>query len=457
MLPVDLDVDVEVDFKEDSANGMYTATSDDLGLEWDFTARTAMIPPVMACWEVDDLSESEDDWPSFVVQSAQLELTSKKDHKVLNAIDLVYTDAENLFRYYTPNWNKSQVVQRRHNHGCTWVPMCVLQEAINRVTSTEDAVGARVVVNAQKVPPTKQITVPKAHLIIRGVAAKGAWTSVDDEDEATTDDLLLKPVAYIKANFTGSPLFAFELPKPSTRSAATPMASGGDANSMVSGYAVIASADSQGLIWEFTEDDWNWIPQRARNAYSRILDQVAHFDTNYTGSGDIAADEGSEDQDYEATAIAMFNAKRDLPMRVPHFTFTPRIMLQATSTYETGREGSVIQRCLPMTAAQATSSLMGGSDPLSAAVLDLLYASAGARLTSIEMKTYLEAAPVQAVVSSQDGQHTFDLPESLMKDYRDAKWTVNVSLSPLQPTFLTGSSIPSCSGPECNLYSDGFF
>eukprot|EP01053_Blabericola_migrator_P006116 Blabericola_migrator_1__6115@NODE_308_length_10078_cov_493_999600_g252_i0_p2_GENE_NODE_308_length_10078_cov_493_999600_g252_i0NODE_308_length_10078_cov_493_999600_g252_i0_p2_ORF_typecomplete_len844_score195_61DUF3313/PF11769_8/0_076_NODE_308_length_10078_cov_493_999600_g252_i073989929 len=443
--PVDVNYAGTVSFVE-TANGTtkYRATTGDLGFSWGFDD-AALIPPVVACWEVDGQAASAESWPSVIVQSASFDIIEKESGTVLRSIDLSRPEAENVFEYYTPGWNVTQAWLQKKNAACAWIPMCYLMDQVTMLRNSNLPLSAQLTLTADKVPPTNtEIELTDARVMVRAAAAEGTWTSNIKDDDADTSQLpagtvLSPPIATITHQFLNSPIFGFQLPKPQDSQGLQSSA----------GFAVLASAESRGLTFEFNSESWSWLPESAQPAYGRILDQLKTFDDSYQEQPQIADD---DEEDYEASAIAMFSAKRDLPIRVNEWTYVPRFVLE-TIAYGTDKT-FVMQKCLPLFA------LGAAADPLSAAVFEMLYSNGPDVVeTAIQVQTFMEAAPIQAMVSSQDGNSVFDLRRTLIDDYSQAEWTINVTLSKIYPGMRAASTMESldevvaCMTGDCDLFS----
>eukprot|EP01057_Protomagalhaensia_wolfi_P000008 Protomagalhaensia_wolfi_Nauph_80__7@NODE_1006_length_1816_cov_209_657288_g662_i1_p1_GENE_NODE_1006_length_1816_cov_209_657288_g662_i1NODE_1006_length_1816_cov_209_657288_g662_i1_p1_ORF_typecomplete_len407_score84_73_NODE_1006_length_1816_cov_209_657288_g662_i1901310 len=383
---------------------------------------------MMACWKVDGQAESEDSWPAVIVQSTALDIIDTSSGSVIRSLDLSRPESENVFEYYSPGWNVTQAWLKKRNTSCAWIPMCYLMEQLSQLRgSAKGPLSASLSILADKVPPTKAVDLKDARVVIRAVAAEGEWATpaAEEPKEAETEAsqlpigaILSPPVASIDMTFGSTPLFSFELPKPSETFGMEGQATG---------YAVLASAESTGLTFEFGEDDWAWVPESVHPAYGRILDQLKTFDDRFQDNesdGGAAEDEGD---DYEASAVALFNAKRDLPIRVNEWTYIPRFVLETVGY--TPERSFVMQKCLSL------GGLSTSLDPLSATVFEMLYNTGDATEASVQLKTFMEAAPIQAMVSSQDGASIFDLRTALMDEYSKGLWTLNVSLSKIYPAM----------------------
>lgn len=440
--PVDVRFDQTISFVSANLEGKFIATTGDLGFNWNFDEESSMIPPTIACWSVDGQAESTDSWPSVIVQSAALDIINKETGSVIRTLDLSRPDSENVFEYYSPGWNVTQAWLKKRNDSCAWIPMCYLMDQLAQLKS-QGPLSASLSILVDRVPPSRELDMKDAHVVVRSVAAQGVWEPVSAEANLIPIGTVLSPpVAQIGKIFENTPVFGFELPKPSESVAVQ--------GSSVTGYAVLASAESTGLTFVFDEVSWSWIPESAHPAYARILDQLKTFDDKYSNDDDNSDEIGSDDDDdYEASAIAMFNAKRDLPIKVNEWTYIPRFVLE-TVAY-TPERNYIVQKCLPLTGMSSTM------DPLASTIFEMLYNNGGALETSILMKTFMEAAPIQAMVSSQEGISIFDMRNTLIDDYSSAAWRVNVSLSKIYPQMRgqgdTGSSSGTpCASGECELW-----
>eukprot|EP01054_Gregarina_sp_Poly1_P004463 Gregarina_sp_Poly_1__4462@NODE_23_length_20322_cov_242_373192_g21_i0_p1_GENE_NODE_23_length_20322_cov_242_373192_g21_i0NODE_23_length_20322_cov_242_373192_g21_i0_p1_ORF_typecomplete_len2162_score352_74OSCP/PF00213_18/1_1e04OSCP/PF00213_18/2_9OSCP/PF00213_18/1_3e03OSCP/PF00213_18/4_9e03_NODE_23_length_20322_cov_242_373192_g21_i01022616711 len=437
---VDLRFDGTVSFHEDhEGSGKFIAATPDLGFSWTFDESASMMPPLLACWHVDGQAETPDSWPAFILQSASLDILDKQSGEVLRSLDLSRPESENVFEYYAPGWNVTQSWLQRRNASCAWIPMCVLMEQLSQLRSS-GVLSAVISLVADKVPPTRDLQIRDARVVVRAVAAEGVWEDVAEGAQLPGGAVLSPPIASISQVFANSPVFAFELPKPTDSNAVQ--------SSGISGYAVLASAESTGLTFVFGESDWRWIPESAHPAYARILDQLKSFDERFTGdrNEDVAANPDDDESDYEANAVTFFNAKRDLPIRVNEWTYLPRFVLETTA-YAGGSSPRkfVVQKCLSLNA------MSSAVDPLAATVFDMLYSNGGALESSVQMKTFMEAAPVQSMVSSSEGMSVFDMRGSLIEDYSAASWSVNVTLSKIYPA-MRGTERECTGGSDCDLW-----